>query len=147
MVCDVDGLGLLGFTWPWLSTMMRSQLSTVCSLCAMVNVVQSWNELRMVSWIRESVSESIAAVASSKIRTYTEVEEKKKKRGSEEWAETIQAVFQYHISSVHAKVQPHGHQVKIIRFVKCFFGNKQSVAFRRTHFCGSAFQHFQSKHL
>lgn len=57
-------------TCPWLSTMMRSEARTVWRRWAMVKVVQSWNELLMVSWIRPSVSASIAAVASSRIRTW-----------------------------------------------------------------------------
>lgn len=118
MVCDVRILGLLGFTWPWLSTMMRSQLSTVCSLCAMVNVVQSWNELRMVSWIRESVSVSIAAVASSKIKIYTEVEGKNKIKSnhrhvlrSEQSLHSLlffNAISSVLLGELLAKVQAHG---------------------------------------
>ena len=57
-------------TCPWLSTMIRSEARTVWRRWAMVKVVQSWKELRMVSWIRPSVSASIAAVASSRIRTW-----------------------------------------------------------------------------
>lgn len=57
-------------TCPWLSTMMRSEARTVWRRWAMVRVVQSWNELLMVSWIRASVSASMAAVASSRIRTW-----------------------------------------------------------------------------
>lgn len=40
----------------------------VFSLCAMVSTVQSSNCVRMVIWIRSSVSRSMAAVASSRIR-------------------------------------------------------------------------------
>lgn len=40
----------------------------VFSLCAMVSTVQSTNCVRMVIWIRSSVSRSMAAVASSRIR-------------------------------------------------------------------------------
>lgn len=41
----------------------------------MVRVVQSWKELLMVFWIRASISGSMAAVASSTIRTCNTREE------------------------------------------------------------------------
>lgn len=57
-------------TCPWASTMIRSEPRTVCRRWAIVSMVQSAKASRMVSWISKSVSVSIAAVASSKIRIY-----------------------------------------------------------------------------
>ncbi len=45
----------------------RELSKMVLSLCAMVSTVQWENSLRMVFWIRSSVSRSTAAVASSRI--------------------------------------------------------------------------------
>lgn len=57
-------------TCPCVSTMIRSQPRTVCRRWAIVNIVQSANASLMVSWISKSVSVSIAAVASSRIRIW-----------------------------------------------------------------------------
>lgn len=46
------------------------QSMMVLSLCAMVSTVQSANSVRMVAWIRSSVSRSTAAVASSSTRIF-----------------------------------------------------------------------------
>ena len=43
---------------------------TVFSRCAIVNIVQSLNSLRIVVWMRSSVSRSTADVASSSTRTF-----------------------------------------------------------------------------
>lgn len=56
-------------TLPLSRTMTRLQLITVLRRWAMMRVVQLPNAQRMVSWMRRSVSVSMAAVASSSIRT------------------------------------------------------------------------------
>lgn len=57
-------------TWPFSMTMILLQLITVLRRWAMMRVVQLPNTLWMVSWMRRSVSVSIAAVASSRIRIW-----------------------------------------------------------------------------
>ena len=63
-------------TCPWASTIILSEPRTVCRRWAIVSMVQSANASRMVSWISKSVSVSMAAVASSRIRICGEREEK-----------------------------------------------------------------------
>lgn len=57
-------------TWPFSITMILLQLITVLRRWAMIRVVQLPNTLWMVSWMRRSVSVSMAAVASSRIRIW-----------------------------------------------------------------------------
>lgn len=57
-------------TWPLSSTMTLLQLITVLRRCAMMRVVHLPKAERMVSWMRRSVSVSMAAVASSNIRIF-----------------------------------------------------------------------------
>lgn len=57
-------------TWPLSMTMTLLQLITVLRRWAMMRVVQLPNAQRMVSWMRRSVSVSMAAVASSSMRIY-----------------------------------------------------------------------------
>ena len=63
-------------TCPWASTIILSEPRTVCRRWAIVSMVQSANASRMVSWISKSVSVSMAAVASSRIRICGGREEK-----------------------------------------------------------------------
>ena len=67
-----DGRTICYTTFPSSMTSILSESSTVLSRCAIVSVVQSLNADRIVSWIRLSVSVSIAAVASSKNRIWKE---------------------------------------------------------------------------
>lgn len=63
-------------TCPWASTIILSEPRTVCRRWAIVSMVQSANASRMVSWISKSVSVSMAAVASSRIKICRGREEK-----------------------------------------------------------------------
>ena len=65
----VDGLSY-STTVPSLKTAIKSESKIVFSRWAIVMTVQSLNSERIVFWIRSSVSISIAAVASSKIRIF-----------------------------------------------------------------------------
>ncbi len=47
-----------------------SQSITVFNLCAIVNTVHFWNSVLMAFWIILSVSKSMAAVASSRIKIF-----------------------------------------------------------------------------
>lgn len=65
-------------TCPWASTIILSEPRTVCRRWAIVSMVQSANASRIVSWISKSVSVSMAAVASSRIKICQRREEKER---------------------------------------------------------------------
>lgn len=67
-------------TCPWASTIILSEPRTVCRRWAIVSIVQSANASLTVSWISKSVSVSMAAVASSRIKTCQGKKEKRKKK-------------------------------------------------------------------
>lgn len=57
-------------SFPVSRTIIRSESIMVFNLWAIVITVQSLNSILIVSWIKSSVSKSIAAVASSKISIF-----------------------------------------------------------------------------
>ncbi len=75
---------------PWSMTRMVSPSMTVCRRCAMAISVQSLNSVRIVFWMRASVSTSTKAVASSSTRICTDQSQISNRSGSAAHSRSVQ---------------------------------------------------------
>ncbi|KAH9425945.1 hypothetical protein DERP_014515 [Dermatophagoides pteronyssinus] len=72
-------------TLPASNTSTRFESIIVCKRCAIVNIVQWENSFRIVVCIKESVSKSTAAVASSNIKTFVRRNNARVKQNNCRW--------------------------------------------------------------
>lgn len=86
------------------------QSMMVLSLCAIVKTVQSSNCVRIVDWIRSSVSRSMAAVASSRIRILVFLRRARAKQTSCLWPtlsneKFLPFLFKYDLLNLRGKTE------------------------------------------